>query len=238
MNKKIITRSFAILISLNAVSSYASLSSSALLAFDAGAQICDETSLICTMQGSYFAVDSNDDGSLSVFESIGISPGTDGGLLIGESQLASNSHTGSPDGSEVAPFDAPWSFLANTGMHQSTSPVNVYSDDGSGNVLLDFSGWGAVWNGLTIGLGGDSLNFATETGLATVTCGADCSVGDVFTLDYAAHVAADDPNNFGGVFWGIHLEGKVSAVPVPAAIWLFSSGLLGLFGFMRRRNSV
>lgn len=28
----------------------------------------------------------------------------------------------------------------------------------------------------------------------------------------------------------------VSSVPVPTAIWLFSSGLIGLFGFSRRRN--
>ncbi len=36
--------------------------------------------------------------------------------------------------------------------------------------------------------------------------------------------------------WGldnVHVE--IAAVPVPAAVWLFGSGLLGLFGLMRRR---
>jgi len=31
-------------------------------------------------------------------------------------------------------------------------------------------------------------------------------------------------------------DGDVAAVPVPAAIWLFGSGLAGLFGFTRRRS--
>ncbi len=32
--------------------------------------------------------------------------------------------------------------------------------------------------------------------------------------------------------------GKVQAVPVPAAVWLFGSGLLGLLGMARRRKAV
>ncbi|GMQ86854.1 MAG: hypothetical protein BMS9Abin08_0052 [Gammaproteobacteria bacterium] len=34
--------------------------------------------------------------------------------------------------------------------------------------------------------------------------------------------------------WAVH-DGKVSAVPVPAAIYLFGSGLVGLFGVMKRK---
>lgn len=34
--------------------------------------------------------------------------------------------------------------------------------------------------------------------------------------------------------WAVH-DGKVSAVPVPAAIYLLGSGLLGLFGVMKRK---
>lgn len=32
-------------------------------------------------------------------------------------------------------------------------------------------------------------------------------------------------------------DGQVGVVPVPAAVWLFGSGLVGLLGFMRRRNT-
>jgi len=35
--------------------------------------------------------------------------------------------------------------------------------------------------------------------------------------------------------WAVH-PGDVSAVPVPGAVWLFGSALLGLLGFKRRGN--
>jgi len=36
--------------------------------------------------------------------------------------------------------------------------------------------------------------------------------------------------------WAVH-DGDVSAVPVPAAVWLFGSGLLGLVGIARRKKA-
>ena len=234
MKKKLMLASFGVLAGFQMSSSQAALSSSALLAFDAGSVICDSSGFCTGTTGSYFAVDTNQDGLFSPYESIAMSPGSDGGLLVGQTQIAGNSHSGYPDGTEIAPFDAPFTFLGNTGMHQSTTPTNIVSDDGAGNVLLDFSGWGAEWNGYFINLGGDSVNFS-DTGLATVTCAIDCSEGDRFTLDYAAHVPLEDPS-FGSIYWSIHLEGTVSTVPVPAAIWLFGSGLLGLAGFARARK--
>ena len=36
--------------------------------------------------------------------------------------------------------------------------------------------------------------------------------------------------------WAVH-DGDVSAVPVPAAVWLFGSGLLGLVGMARRKKA-
>ena len=36
--------------------------------------------------------------------------------------------------------------------------------------------------------------------------------------------------------WAVH-SGDVSAVPVPAAVWLFGSGLLAMLGFARRKTS-
>lgn len=34
--------------------------------------------------------------------------------------------------------------------------------------------------------------------------------------------------------WAVH-DGNVNTVPIPAAVWLFGSGLVGLFGLSRRR---
>lgn len=42
----------------------------------------------------------------------------------------------------------------------------------------------------------------------------------------------NDPNNYG---WAVQ-SGNVSPVPIPAAAWLFSSGLIGLLGIARRKS--
>jgi len=39
-----------------------------------------------------------------------------------------------------------------------------------------------------------------------------------------------------GFNYEIIINGSVSAVPVPAAVWLFGSGLIGLFGINRRKK--
>jgi len=36
--------------------------------------------------------------------------------------------------------------------------------------------------------------------------------------------------------WAVH-DGDIGAVPVPAAVWLFTSGLIGLIGFERRKHN-
>ncbi len=44
----------------------------------------------------------------------------------------------------------------------------------------------------------------------------------------------DEPLNWNLIFESNSQDSSVSAVPVPAAVWLFASGVLGLFGFKRK----
>jgi len=128
-------------------------------------------------------------------------------------------------------MDAGWGFFGAAGWHTTNDAdgVTVASDDLSGNATLDMSGWTVFWNGGDIDMG---------TGMAaTVTCGNTCEAGDSFTLDYDAVVPS---GGFAGVAYALHLEGTIgaaSAVPVPAAVWLFGSGLVGLAGVARRRKA-
>jgi hypothetical protein len=52
------------------------------------------------------------------------------------------------------------------------------------------------------------------------------------------HILTDGTPASGSIFWDdASLSATPAVVPVPAAVWLFGSGLLGLVGVARRRKS-
>jgi len=158
------------------------------------------------------------------------------GIVLGTVQPASGSHSGPPNGTESPNIDQAWLFFGNTGMHQSTAATNVLSASGD-TATIDFSGWGVTWNGLAnIPMGAGAWDGNPE-GVAEVTCGVDCSNGDTYTLTYSGTVPDGDPSNFGGVRYSLTTTGTVSAVPIPAAAWLFGSAALGVAGLARRRKA-
>ena len=146
-------------------------------------------------------------------------------LLTGASQLAIAANA---PGGPVANIDNPWTFFGSAGQHGSNGITNPSGND------VDMSGWYVSWNNvpfIDMGAGGTT----------TITC-ADanvCADGAGYTLDYATAVPANSPS-FPNVNYKVHLEGFVNAppeVPVPAAVWLFGSGLLGLVGVARRKKA-
>lgn len=209
-----------------------------------------EPSYYSVVAGSYYAIDANGNGTFSSDERGPISQGTQG-LVIGVTQpAASFGHPGSPSGTEGGTIDAAWSFLGNTGMHFTASPVT-----GSTTAGLDFSGWRWTWNGIpSISWGGGFQDCGTasdgicvygasdiagtfDNGSGIASFSWDGIYGHGYTLDYTAVAAQADPSGFGGVPYQLHLEGTVNAVPVPAAVWLFGSGLAGLVAMARRRKA-
>ncbi len=134
-------------------------------------------------------------------------------------------------------IEIPWTFSANNGTHQTLSDSNVLSTVGD-TATLDFSGWNITWNGIpSINMGTGAWN-GNADGVADVVCqgGSGCGNGASYILDYSATVPMGDPSGYVGAPYALHLEGTISAVPVPAAIWLFGSGMVGLLGFARHRK--
>jgi len=141
-------------------------------------------------------------------------------------------------------------FPEETGAHRVTGPVSVISP-----TELNFTGLDIIWDSIlsAISVGGcqtgnpanndgfsgcdpdqDGIDDTINTGIALIT-----ATDNTYILDYFANIPAGDPSNFGGGALTLHLEGKIiHAVPVPAAVWLFGSGIVGLSGIARRRSKI
>ena len=107
--------------------------------------------------------------------------------------------------------------FGNTGMHWTSSPTNVLSSTGN-TAQIDFSGWNVTWNDEPMIPLGEGAWGTNPEGVAMITCGVDCSVGDSYSLYYSAIVPSTAPGAFALVAYELNLVGTITAVPVPAAI--------------------
>ncbi len=118
-------------------------------------------------------------------------------IQLGTTQLASVAMPG---------IDNPWLFFGSLGVHQTTSDVTILTDDGAGNVTLDFSGWDVSWNNIA----SIPLGAGADNGIATLTCDIKCAAGESFTLVYRATVPEGDPSSFGGVSYILDVVGVIA----------------------------
>jgi hypothetical protein len=86
---------------------------------------------------------------------------------------------------------------------------------------------------------GPFTNLPADDGHWSSTDSTPGNAWDFFFLDGTSNDHSGDINTkeFGELYaWAVY-DGDVSAVPVPAAAWLFGSGLIGLVGIARRKKS-
>ena len=122
-----------------------------------------------------------------------------------------------------------YSFTATSGWMQNGAPdaVALYE---TGNLLDSLSYEGAIQPYQE----GSVLTFAdSNTDIASLSRIPNGLDGDDNGLDFQSGCITPGTANIAGL--GDCSVSQVSAVPVPAAAWLFASGMLGMVGFARRR---
>ena len=218
-----------------------------VLTIDAGRVITDAYGITRDVTGSFFGVDSNGNRLIQQHEKTALAQGTTG-ITIGQTTGVGASHSGAPLPGDTNEITAPWLFSGSTGSDQLT--VATTGDTTNG---LDMSGWTINYNGASYNMGGGSWDVpscadpGTECSNAIFAEGvADISwsgvYGDSYILFYSATIPdLLSPEGIGPKYFlkltGTVEQGLVPEVPVPAAVWLFGSGLLGLIGVMRRKKS-
>ncbi len=144
----------------------------------------------------------------------------------------------------VAVYTAPADDV-NSGFAAPTGDIT------GGTATLELDSWTAWWNGTAFNQGSTSTKGPTETcvynaGSFSNVC-STAVVVDSYDAGTGAFTASWDSVVVGGAFngslgnWeisGVMSTGAPAEVPVPAAVWLFGSGLVGLAGIARRRKAV
>ena len=207
----------------------ATLNTGDVLTISAGVTIPNPSGYASSVvSGSYFGIDIDGDGIVADNEKIALEQGTTG-LVIGVSTSPGASHAGAPTAGDTNAIDAPWFYSGNTGSDYVTTPVTGSTETG-----LDMSGWHVTWNGTQMSA---STAYTWGSGYlpGVGNFSWDGNYGNAYTLDYHGIFPPADPSCFCQTNYALHLTGIVSPVPVPGAIWLIVSGLLGMFGIARKK---
>ena len=114
----------------------------------------------------------------------------------------------------------------------------IYSPNNT--MTLDFSDYynfdDAISFSAIFEVGGTNLSYAiTNLQLSANTYASE--YGSEYNVEYAAPVTAETTRFLVDSQELPALPEPITAVPVPAALWLFGSGLIGLAGFARRKKS-
>lgn len=122
--------------------------------------------------------------------------------------------------------------IYSTGINGASAPSGTV--DGS-TITVDFS---SLMGSLTYS--GNTYDFGLWPFTTPLDSGTYVPVDSTFDLGWSNNISIDVSTFFGSTSvpatLDVNLQGYLTTVPVPAALWLFGSGLIALFGFSHRKK--
>jgi hypothetical protein len=127
-----------------------------------------------------------------------------------------------------------------------SSPTGLAATYSSSTLSINLSDWGGYYTPFAtqFPLGPDGVADPLVVSASALGAGGLAANQFYYTADWTHSITtAEGGFAFGGQIADWHLEGigtiqTQTAVPVPAAVWLFGSGLVGLCGVARRKRQL
>lgn len=200
------------------------------------------SALLLSIGGNVHAL-SIDVTTMKFYDGFGVSQFFSGGLNTSVVGSFNSDNTGVIDSGSTPFLGTPWSatqVMSNetTGSLQSWSGTSGYLNE---PFLYNYT---LAAGQMAVGL---YFDWYASTDIAILAV-FDCGAGTAGTACSSVYTAGPAPqgtvmqngpffHDAAGEYTTLSFEGTVSTVPVPAAAWLFGSGLIGLIGITKHKKS-